>query len=361
MYAHKRENSGESPGIATLDRPEGNPEESDSSALHKQLNATDIAILITGTALPGAAIAMVALNNLVMGTEMVLRHPLETLLQYAIVLTIPVGDYVVWSRLKHRKLGNALRTGILNGLAVGACSLVLAGSIAACALGYPAIDNYSISHQSEYAICAMLAFCALAANLKMMQMLRLIWETDGARKSQLIYSMAGVLLSLLVVGGSEARQVAVRINEKAALSEDPEKRAEALENLRLPFLDSAQELKRDIAAPRTGGLSGLFLGLNDASSRQLYFALTAQPYEAITDLAIDDQSNDMLTSTSYDNFLARQVVGDSIKGFSLKRSQLSGLINARSLTANLDWTFVLKNGSNAAQEPGLKLLCHQER
>lgn len=350
MYAHKRENSGESPGTTTLDRPEGNPEESDSSALQKQLNATDIAILITGTALPGASIAMVALTNLVMGTEMVLRHPLETLLQYALVLTIPVGNYVVWSRLKQRNLGNVLRTGLLNGLAVGASSLVLVGSIAACALGYPAIDNYSINHQNEYAICAMLSFCALAASLKLMQMLRLIWETDGARSSQLLYSLAGVLLSLLVVGGSEARQVAVRLNEKAALSEEPEKRAAALENLRLPLLDSAQELKRDIAAPRTGGLSGLFLGLNDVSSRQLYFALTAQPYEAITDLAVDDQSNDMLTSSSYDAFLARQVVGDSIKGFSLKRSQLSGLINARSLTANLDWTFVLKNGSNAAQE-----------
>ncbi|MBI5173910.1 MAG: hypothetical protein HY986_13565 [Candidatus Melainabacteria bacterium] len=350
MFENKSESPGESPGIATLERPESCRDENTPSAMHQKLNTSDIAILVAGTAVPGAAIAMVALNNLVMGTEMVLRHPLETLIQYGIVLTIPIGNYVVWQRLKQRNRANAIRTGLLNGLAAGASILVLAGCIAACALGYPAIDSNFINHQSEYAICAMLTFCALVASLRLMQMLCLIWETDGARTSQLIYSLAGVLLSLLAVGASEARQVAVRVNEKAALAEEGDKRTEALKNLRNPLLDSAQELKRDIAAPRSGGLSGLFLGVNDSSSRQLYFALTSQPYEAITDLAVDDQANDTLTSSSYDNFLARQVVGEAIKGFSLKRSQLSGLINARSLTANLSWTFVLKNGSSTAQE-----------
>ncbi|MBS2008091.1 MAG: hypothetical protein JST01_13675, partial [Cyanobacteria bacterium SZAS TMP-1] len=85
------------------------------------------------------------------------------------------------------------------------------------------------------------------------------------------------------------------------------------------------------------------LGIPTTASRQLYFNLTARPYESIADLGADDGTGDQVFSNSYDQFLASQVIGEVVPGLSLKRSQIRGAINSRTLTSNLEWTFVLKN------------------
>lgn len=345
---------------ATLDCPpyeESDLHHSQEGTNYKKqsLSVQDIFIITAGTALPGGLIIFTALSNLVLAVELVMRHPIETLLQYGLLLMIPLGNYLVWNRLLRKKLGNSRRLGLYNGAAIGGSSLVFIACAAAIYLGTPLIDSYNCSHANEAIIYAFAALGSLITSLHLMKKLSQAWETDNARFCQKIYSITGVLLAFITTGLSEARQIFIKINEKAALSEDLKDRSEALERLRLPFLDSETEIKRDIAAPPTSGLSGLFFGLNETSARKVFFALTAQPYEAVSELSAGDQSADYIASSAYDNYLARQVVGDPVKGLSLKRSQIGGSVNADHLTANLNWTFVLKNTSDSAQEARAEL------
>lgn len=348
-------------GTATLENPTleesdlHNAQEGGLSCMKKPLSFQDMTIITAGTALPAALLIFAALSNLVTAVELVMRHPVETLLQYGLLTMIPLGNYLVWDRLFRNKLGNSRRLGLYNGAAIGGSALVFIACAAALYLGTPLLYNYYNSHAGDAIVGACAALASLITSLHLMKKLSQAWETDNARFCQKIYSIAGVLLSFMTTGLSEARQTFIKVNEKAALSEDLKESSEALERLRLPFLDSETEIKRDIAAPDTGGLSGLFLGLNETSARKVFFALTSQPYEAVSELAAGDQSGDYTTSSAYDNYLARQVVGEQIKGLSLKRSQIGGSVNADHLTANLNWTFVLKNTSTSAQEARAEL------
>jgi hypothetical protein len=283
-----------------------------------------------------------------MTTEMVLRHPVETILQYALLLSIPIGNSVVWNRLKHKNLANVLRLGLLNGLAAGTSALIAAGSLARTIMSHA--NGWASIDTTDLTMYGTVASLSLLASVYLMRSLTKVWETDGAKSSQLVYSLAGVLLSLLTIGTTEGRQVAIRVAEHQALSEDHAQRDAAMNVLRFPLLDAQQELKRDIAAPRSGGISGMFLPLDTSARRQLYFALTARPYESIADLSAEDRSGDTIVSTAYDNFLAAHVVGDTIKGLSLKRSQIRGAVSAKTLTSNLEWSMVLKNKSEYHQE-----------
>jgi len=281
-----------------------------------------------------------------MGVEMLLRHPLETLLQYALVAVIPIGNYLVWNRLRQKNFANVIRIGLLSGLTVGTPLLISAICLIASFTGIQSQDGTCIDHPTTLSCCGAIAAVSLFASLYLMRKLCRSWETQGARNSQLVYSLAGIFLSLCVVGASEGRQTVLKLAERAAMTEDTAQRASALSILHAPLLDSATELKRDIADPRSGGLSGMLLGINPDASKQLYFNMTASPYESIADIDTDTGAGDPVFSHSYDKFLANQVIGDVLSGLSLKRSQLRGAINSSSLTSNLEWTFVLKNKSN---------------
>lgn len=314
-----------------------------------ELDLSDMVMLITGCILPTAAIGVLAMANLGMATEMVLRHPIETLVQYALAASIPTGNFIVWDRIKQKRFANVLRLGLLNGLATGTSALVLIATCAANYFGTTPQTGVELEHSPYMIAIGGIATCSLIVGLHLMRNLARAWETEGARNSQLVYSIAGVLLSLFMVGTSEGRQTILRTAERAALSEDGAQH-QAMDVLRFPLLDSENEIKRDIADQRSGGLSGMFLPIAPAARRQLYFALTSRPYESIEDLSAEDKNGDTMVSGSYDRFLASQVVGDIQKGLSLKRSQIRGAVSARTLTSSMEWSFVFKNKANITQE-----------
>jgi hypothetical protein len=329
---------------ATLERMDTYDEHSQPREL-QEVTSGDLLVLLGGVAFPAITTICVALSCLQMGAEMVLRHPVETLMQYALIASIPFGNYLVWNRLRHQNFANVIRIGLLSGLPVGASALIAAVCLAASITSIQSESGTFIEHPITLNFCGTVAAISLLSSLYIMHKLCRSWETEGARNSQIVYSLAGIFLSLLVVGVSEGRQTMVKLAERTALTEDTAQRAAALNTLHTPLLDAATELKRDIADPRSGGLSGMLLGINPTASRQLYFNMTGSPYESIADLAADDGSADPVFSNSYDQFLAGQVIGEVLPGLSLKRSQMRGAVNARTLTSNLEWTLVLKNKS----------------
>ncbi|MDR3615887.1 MAG: hypothetical protein P4L53_20180 [Candidatus Obscuribacterales bacterium] len=329
---------------ATLERVDAYDEQSQPREI-PAITTIDVFVLLGGVALPAITAIATVLSSLNMSTEIVLRHPVETFAQGALVASIPFGNYLVWNRLRHQNFANVIRLGLLSGLPVGASALVTAVCLAASITGIQSQTGEIEGHPLLFNCCGVIAAISLMSSVYQMRKLCCSWATEGARNSQIVYSLAGILLSLLVVGASEGRQTIVKLAERTALTEDPVQRASALNTLHMPLLDATNELKRDIVDLRSGGLSGMLLGINPTASKQLYFNMTGKPYQSIVDFSADDGGGDAFSSNSYDQFLAGQVIGEVLPGLSLKRSQIRGTVNSHTLTSNLEWTFVLKNKS----------------
>jgi hypothetical protein len=161
---------------------------------------------------------------------------------------------------------------------------------------------------------------------------------------QLLYSGMGVLLSLIAVGASESRFIALRLAEQAAVNGGPSK-ADALSLMR--SLGCEKDLTMDIGASQSGGLSGLFLPIDAGVRRELFFEATGRPFTERAEL--------VKLSTMPDRYLGTHVVGDLVPGLSLARSEISGAVNAKNLTSNLDWTFVFKNTAYNDLEAGAEV------
>ncbi len=113
-------------------------------------------------------------------------------------------------------------------------------------------------------------------------------------------------------------------------------------------LDCEKDLNMDIADIRTGGLSAIFLSIPPSERRQIYFAVTGKPYN-------DNKGGVETISNMPDSYLGYHVVGNSIPGLSLVRSELSGTVNGQSLTSSLDWTYVFRNNTSNLQEARAEL------
>ena len=99
---------------ATMEPPDIYDEQGQPSPLQR-VSTADSFVLLGGVALPAITTIITAMSCLHMGAEMVLRHPVETLLQYALVASIPFGNYLVWNRLRQQNFANVIRIGLLSG------------------------------------------------------------------------------------------------------------------------------------------------------------------------------------------------------------------------------------------------------
>lgn len=308
-----------------------------------------IAIVSFGIILPTLALSSLSVLLSRTGIEIMLRHPVEALCEYALACLIPIGNLVVWRRIRANNFANAIRLGLLNGVSIGSALMITALCAAANLMVFPSIDERTgVSFAGEMSYVGYIAFFSAIVSVYLLTRLRAAWETNSAKNRQLGFSIAGTLLSLLAVGACEARSVAIRVNEQAAITDNMEQRQQALTMLRT--LGSEREIKLDIADPRSAGLSGMFWPVDAASRRQLYFAVSSKPYQTLQELAAFDDVSSGVTSNSYDRFLASHVVGDAIPNFSLHRSKIAGTLNAKTLTSKLDWTLVFRNKNNVEQE-----------
>ena len=128
-------------------------DEQDQSRPLQTVSGTDSFVLLGGVALPAITTIFTAVSSLHMGVEMVLRHPVETLLQYALVASIPCGNYLIWNRLRQQKFSNVIRIGLLSGLTVGSSALIAAVCLAASITGIQSENGTFIDHPAALSCC----------------------------------------------------------------------------------------------------------------------------------------------------------------------------------------------------------------
>ncbi|MBA3994061.1 MAG: hypothetical protein C0469_11090 [Cyanobacteria bacterium DS2.3.42] len=303
-------------------------------------SAEGMGIMSLGVLLPGVLLGAAAVACCDRITMMILKHPLETLIELALAVMVPVANYVVWKSLSRDDRRFAKRRGIMNGIAIGTSSIIAAIGWAAVILHYPAIDESSGNpHPGAFTSIALIATLAAAASVYLANSLRVSRELHSSQLRTVAYSVLGVIFAALLFVGSEARSVCIRVAEYMSTSESAAERKNGLDFLRQ--INPERDLMMECADVRTAGIPGLFIRIEPTTQRQLYFSVTGKPFR-------DDKSSNF--SSMPDEYLQKHVVGAPVTGLSLIRSAMTGVVNPTTLSATVNWTFVFKNRTYQKQE-----------
>lgn len=273
-------------------------------------------------------------------TRMMLKHPLETVVELGLAALIPVANLIIWRALSSDDKRSAKRRGIMNGMAIGTSGIIAAIGWAAVALNYPAVDEVSgTPHPGAFTSIAIIASLACLTSIYLANQLRLSREVRSSQIRTVMYSIIGVIFSSILFVGSEAKSVCIRVAEYMSTAESANERKAGLDFLRQ--LNPERDLMMECADARTAGIPGLFIRIEPTTQRQLYFSVTGKPYR-------DDKSANF--SSMPDDYLQKHVVGMPVSGLSLIRSAMNGVVNPHSLSSTVNWTFVFKNRTYQPQE-----------
>ena len=306
-----------------------------------------VLVMIFGVVLPSLFLVVFACAAHERISMLLIKHPIETLIESFLALWIPVGNFVVWSAICRKDTRFAMRRGLQNGLAIGGSLLFTIISVAAICTGRASIFYGPNVHafSEGFAIIALVFLASLAAGIYLTLRLRELREFKSARLRTVIYSVVGVVLALFGFVGSEAKSMYMRIAEHMAFAgATREEQVQGLTMLR--GLNPEQDMRLECADPRTVGLPGLFIPINNSTQQQLYFAAFGKPFR-------DDRSADL--SGFSNDYLHRHVVGAMIPELSLVRSGMDGAVNPDSLSSTISWTFVFKNTAYEDKEARAEL------
>jgi hypothetical protein len=274
-------------------------------------------------------------------TLVLLNHPIETLLELGLIMGIPLVNYLVWSGLCKNNYRFPLWRGFGLGSAI-ATSLITAGvCIAAIFAGQDMASEIGTDFALGFTWMAMLALLAGAASLYLANRVRLTRDFAKSRMQIVTYTIMGAAMAILTFLGSEARPWYVRMAEAKAVSNSAKERKEGMQLLH--SLNPERSLLMECSDSRAAGLCGMFIPIKSSAEHQLYFALTGKPY------SFKDITNEDLSSMP-DDYLSRHVVGEKVKGLSMTRSYLTGLLHPSTLSSTVEWTFVFKNQTDNPQE-----------
>jgi hypothetical protein len=288
-----------------------------------------LAVTFFGILFPSLVITVSSIICFERIMRLAFKHPVETLAECAFVILVPIANYYAWQAIRNQDGRHPLRIGLLNGAAVTTSFAVAATVAASVFFDYPV----------TFLVLAMIAASAGIASLYIGIRLRNSAGTRQGRANRLLFSGLGVLLSIASLAACEAKGTAIRVAESMALSDVASERDQGLALLRQ--FDCEQDLRMQCADDRAAGVPGLFWRVSPERERELYFAVTGNPY------------GNSLTESVYsmsDDYLRRHVVGSSVKGLNLLRSQIAGYVNSETLTSTINWTFVFKNSTFQEQE-----------
>lgn len=265
-----------------------------------------------------------------------INHPFETLAEWLLAANIPATICATWYSLRANTNRYSLKNGINMGAAIGACLIVMAVAVCGVTARVGCETNMSMN-------LAWFALTSLAAAVTGSWVVVKVWRTrdfSSSRNRVVMYTIFGIALSALIFLGAEAAPWSIRQAEiQAASSSIAEQRA-GFAHLRSLFPE--RQMLIECSDSRAAGLCGLFLPLTSDSQKELYFAITGEPF------SFRDVNNKDLASIS-DDCLTRQVVGDRIAGLSLLRSAISGTLHPETLTATIRWSFVFKNSTTIGE------------
>lgn len=301
-----------------------------------------LAVGLFGMLIPAFLFASTILSTPKRITLVALHHPVETAIEFLLVLSIPLVNFLVWSAICKQRFN--LSRWLLMGLGAGVgTSLFITGvSIAALFGNHEDLaDAIGTDFSMGFIWLAMLAALSAAVSAYLANRLRLSWELQSSRLNVSMQAITGLVLAILAFVGAEYRPWCIRMAQYNAVSKNDVVRKEGLTWLRQ--INPEREMRMECSDSRAAGLPGLFFPIKSAAQQQLYFTLTGTPYSFRDEKATD------LASMS-DTYLSRHVVGDRIPHLDLTRSSLNGVLHPNTMTSTLNWTFVVKNGGSSDQE-----------
>lgn len=307
-------------------------------------NGEGIFVMFGGVIIPCLLLLATCFSLYERLTLLILKHPLESLIEILLVLSIPIGNYITWSNLVNCDYRAQIRRGILNGISIGTSIIASAICITALALKYPVTNLDGTLLNTTVIIFAAVFTLAAAVSIFLHFQVRNTRIVESGKLRATAIALMGVLLSVIGFSASEGREVAIKVTEHMAISEDPEKSQKGLETLR--WLNPRKELNMECSNSKAGGIPGMFIKLDNGTLRQLFFQVTGEPFR-------DDNSENF--SSMPDDYLSRHVVGQKIKGLSLHRSKMLGHINPKTISSTIYWNFVFKNKNYEAKEARVEL------
>lgn len=299
-------------------------------------------VVTLGAVLPGLGLLAYGIHSLsasVTATAVVSGgsqsgNLLEEIAKLGLLVIVPIFNLAVWSAVRKGYLTRPRLVGLMNGLAVGLSvswttiwiKSLLLPSGASCKLGW------------------MLLLCASPFMLFAGTCLSLdLWRKTEPRIRVIAttFSIVGAMLSFLFVFTPMIRCFSLQSLLNDARQHEGAEKAKAISLVR--SLATADELKsstRQVSGFALAEMLMPHLGLSQDSNddQDLYFQITGKPYE---------QSTKERSAGSEDN---GSLVGGKVEGLSLAKSQLSGTIDAGTLSSSLDWVLTFHNSGRSEEE-----------
>ena len=288
-----------------------------------------VTIMIAGVFLPACLMAVSSVVCAERIVRVIFKHPVETLVEIALLLLIPIANYLAWSALCRKDSRHPVVLGLVNGLATMTAMVAAIVAASSTFFGYP----------PAFLFLTVIAGASCATSCYLTIKMRESAMTQLSRNRKLLYTISGCALSVLALAACEAKGTAVRFGEYLALSSSARDHKAGLTWLH--NLDCEQDLRMQCADDRAAGIPGLYFRIDPAKERELYFTVIGKPY------------GNSLTDSVYamsDEYLSRHIVGSKVDGLSLVRSAITGTISPQSLSSTMDWTFVFKNATFNDQE-----------
>ncbi|MCW5823021.1 MAG: hypothetical protein KIT34_09480 [Cyanobacteria bacterium TGS_CYA1] len=299
-------------------------------------------VVTLGVVLPGLLLVSALVTNHLQLALLLLKHPVESLCEFALLLLIPVANLITWNSLVKNDCKKAIQRGLLNGMAIGTSALTFFVSIAAVILRYPTHSLDGTKHAMEVGLIAIIFLLSGFVSIYLARAVRDSRSTQSSRKKAMAYVVSGAILSSLTLCLAEAKPILIRSAEFLAVSELDEDDTWKNRGYQiLHFFKPERELTMECANQKSIGISGMFLQIDNVSLRQLYFQITGKPFR---------EDNSLNFATMPDEYLSKHVVGLPVEGLSLHRSELYGRVNASSASSTFYWTYVFKNRTFEGQE-----------
>ncbi len=307
---------------------------------HAQLSAPGegIFVLAFGSILPGLSLIAYSVSSVQSSFQSI---SLEGFGKLALLLVVPIFNYLVWASLKKRFLSRPRLIGLMNGLALGLSAswtliwlkcFLLTQSPVYCKFGW-----MFLLFLSPFLLWAAGSLCVD------------LWRKTEPRIGRIAgtFSILGVLLSLLFVFGPLLHALFVQSLLRDARQGSVSEKLTGLSLLRSTVTD--EDLRPSEYPVNGPGLAALLiadrgLDCNSEEDRNLYFRLTGRPFDS----SVVDSVRD--SEVQVDQFVATSNVGSKREGLSLTRSQISGNIDQSSLSSSMDWFLTFRNTSEVQQE-----------
>ncbi|MFN8553487.1 MAG: hypothetical protein U0103_18575 [Candidatus Obscuribacterales bacterium] len=301
-----------------------------------------ITVTTFGIALPAVVLAMSAMSMPKRLTLVMLNHPLETIAELLLLISIPVANYIVWDAICNNNMRYSLRRGMSMGAAIMSCLMTAGICVAGLFADNSAlIDEIGDSFSVGFFGLASISLISGSVCAYLVNRIRLARDFKKSRAQVLAFTAMGAILALVTVIGAEFRPWSIRLAEKKSASKSPVERQLGLIQLRA--LEPERELLMECSDQKAAGIAGLFIPLKSSTQHELYFALTGKPY-SFKDIANTD------LSSMPDDYLSRHVVGERIPGLGMSRSYMSGMVHPNTLSSTIEWTYVFKNDSKLKEQ-----------